>query len=547
MKIKHLILAVVAVAATLTACEKEPSKAYLTVKPEELSFEEGADSKSVSIKSNRTWNIVDSDKLPEWLTVIKKSNGVEVSVTENTDYNRSAEVSFRVVGIAKTLKVTQKGPKGAPLINETFASSLGDFTTKDEGDFKGVWTYSSTYKCALATAFVNQVNNASESWLISPEVDLTGKTTVYLSFEYAANYFSSVDKFKQECTVKITQDNGDTWEDLTLTKYPETLSFTWINSYNIDLKSYLGSKVKIAFVYTSTTDKAGTWEIRNVLMHETAKEEKDTTPEEFKEVSISEFLAAEVSSTQWYKLTGTITNIGRKDWGNLTITDEGASVYIYGLVAKYVESNDKSFASLGLAVNDVVTLATLRAEYNGTAQGGGTPPAFYISHKKGETPSEEPDGSYFVKVTSAENLSGKYLLCYEKSTTEAFVFNGADSEGNYETKTISAQGIASSPAVQKMLMVEIAAMEGGYSVKTATGQYIGGLTANSNGIQMATDPVLNTFKYEDGFFVISSNSKQFVYNNATTSGNRFRYYKEATVTGSPKQYNKLSLYKLSEN
>ena len=110
--------------------------------------------------------------------------------------------------------------------------------------------------------------------------------------------------------------------------------------------------------------------------------------------TIAEFLAAAESTTQWYQLTGKITSIEKADYGNIYIKDATANVLIYGLCATNVEKNDKSFSSLGLKVGDTVTLNTLRTSYQGTAQGGGTPPAYYISHEAGEVVEPEiPEGS----------------------------------------------------------------------------------------------------------------------------------------------------------
>ena len=98
-------------------------------------------------------------------------------------------------------------------------------------------------------------------------------------------------------------------------------------------------------------------------------------------VTVAEFLAATVNETVLYQLTGTIKNIADATWGNFTIEDATASVYIYGLTKEQTSSNDKSFASIGLRVGDEVTLITVRGEYKGEAQGGGnTSPAYYVSH-----------------------------------------------------------------------------------------------------------------------------------------------------------------------
>lgn len=143
-------------------------------------------------------------------------------------------------------------------------------------------------------------------------------------------------------------------------------------------------------------------------------------PGELVEATIAEFLAAETSTDTWYKLTGTITNIANSTYGNFTIEDATGSVYIYGLTATKQDANDKSFAELGLQVNDIVTLATVRGEHNGEAQGGGsTTPAYYISHERPEQPeipegdptaliiSEYSEGASFNKFLEITNISDK--------------------------------------------------------------------------------------------------------------------------------------------
>lgn len=95
-------------------------------------------------------------------------------------------------------------------------------------------------------------------------------------------------------------------------------------------------------------------------------------------LTVAEFLAKPVEASVYYELTGTISNISSTAYGNFDLTDETGTVYVYGLTATKVSSNDKSFASLGLRGGDVLTLVGTRAEYNGAAQVGG--PAYYISH-----------------------------------------------------------------------------------------------------------------------------------------------------------------------
>ena len=96
-------------------------------------------------------------------------------------------------------------------------------------------------------------------------------------------------------------------------------------------------------------------------------------------LTISEFRSKQADKTTWYKLTGEIASIANESYGNFYIVDETGYVYVYGLCEKQVEANDQSFSKLGLKAGDKVTMMTLRSEYNGTVEAGGTIPAYFVS------------------------------------------------------------------------------------------------------------------------------------------------------------------------
>ena len=96
---------------------------------------------------------------------------------------------------------------------------------------------------------------------------------------HTANKFPAGKTAKDFVSVKISKD-GTTWDNLTIPTWPSGKDWTFVSSGSIDLKAYLGSKVKIAFVYTSTDGEGGTWEIKNVLVKaEGTTEPVDPTPE----------------------------------------------------------------------------------------------------------------------------------------------------------------------------------------------------------------------------------------------------------------------------
>ncbi len=145
--------------------------------------------------------------------------------------------------------------------------------------------------------------------------------------------------------------------------------------------------------------------------------EKGAEPTSATKVSIKEFLAKPVNTTDWYELSGKIISISGAAYGNFTIEDETGSVYVYGLVKAWADGkNDQSFASIGLKETDVVTMWTLRSEYNGTPQAGGSSaPAIYKSHEAG-TGVTYPEGSVILKFPDDNSESNK-ISSYAKTWT----------------------------------------------------------------------------------------------------------------------------------
>lgn len=147
---------------------------------------------------------------------------------------------------------------------EGLFDSQGDFVIEDKqlpDELTYIWTWSGSYGMK-ASAFLNNTNYASESWLISPVIDLSQLTSATLTFQQAGNFFSDM---QADCSVLVSTDRQD-WTPLTVEGWPEGNSWTFYDS-TADLSAYAGqSQVYIAFRYTSSDMKAGTWEVRNVVV-----------------------------------------------------------------------------------------------------------------------------------------------------------------------------------------------------------------------------------------------------------------------------------------
>lgn len=188
--------------------------------------------------------------------------------------NNSGAVTLEINQSSQIVSIDKNGSGGGG--SSTGASSytmdfktneLGSWTISDKtkpSEIEAIWKYNNKYGM-VATAFANSTNFASESWIISPKFDLSGASKATLTLHHAINFFTSVDVAKAEVLVKVSTD-GTNWTNLTLAGWPEKLSWTFFDS-TADFSAYAGKKdIQIAFVYTSTAEKAGTWEIEKVTI-----------------------------------------------------------------------------------------------------------------------------------------------------------------------------------------------------------------------------------------------------------------------------------------
>lgn len=156
-------------------------------------------------------------------------------------------------------------------LEESFDEGMGDFTIEDiilpEGA-SYVWSHAAPYGMK-ASAYVSGANHKSESWLISPEMTLSDNADAVLTFDQAVNFFASLETAAEEATVNVRVKGGD-WTRLTIPSYPESMSWSFVASGDIDLSAYNGKTIEIGFCYTSTDEKAGTWEVKNVKVADSA-------------------------------------------------------------------------------------------------------------------------------------------------------------------------------------------------------------------------------------------------------------------------------------
>ena len=156
-------------------------------------------------------------------------------------------------------------PTTSALWTSPFTENQGDFTVDNKvlpAGMTTVWAWASANYGMKASAYLNNTTLASESWLVSPVLNLANATECSLYFEQAANKFNSQENYLAACKVVVKEENATEWTTLACDGTPSGTSWTFVPT-TADLKAYDGKNIQVAFVYTSTDAVAGTWEILN--------------------------------------------------------------------------------------------------------------------------------------------------------------------------------------------------------------------------------------------------------------------------------------------
>lgn len=146
------------------------------------------------------------------------------------------------------------------------AGSLAPFTQVSiTGD--QVWTQSSNNDDNFAKmSGYTTAANENEDWLISSPINVASAESVVLSFITAKNFSGGTFKVMISSnfsgTYNATNIIPEDWTDITSNFALSTGSYTWVASGDFSMAAYTGD-IFIAFVYTSTTEGAATWEIDN--------------------------------------------------------------------------------------------------------------------------------------------------------------------------------------------------------------------------------------------------------------------------------------------
>ncbi|MCU6778843.1 fimbrillin family protein [Phocaeicola fibrisolvens] len=286
--------------------------------------------------------------------------------------------------------------KETVVLDESFATSQGNFTIEDKQLPEGgsyVWkhdagttTGGTPYYYMKASAFISGAK-ASESWLISPEVDLSTATTATLSFMHIINHAGDM---KTQQTLWVTETSTENWQQVAIPNYPAGNNWDKVSSGNIDLSAYTGKKIKFAFKYVSTTAAAATWEVYDVKVIANGEGGGTVTPEPDPE-------------------PGTET-------GNADL-----------FISEYVEgSSNNKYIEIYNPTNEVIDLSAYAIDLN--TNGG----ASWSKDGTGYSNYSELSGTIAAKSTIVYKNSNATIYPGEATVCNAINFNGNDPVGLFK-------------------------------------------------------------------------------------------------------------------
>lgn len=271
------------------------TKAYISIE-HAINYERGDinDNNSVLISKDyngdvniATWEILkyDTEGMGNNFTFVTKSVnipaayiGSKVVIALRHTCNESFSSTWEVKSLSiQEGEVEESGnPGGDPelpegvFLDQNFASSLGNFTSiSTSGELKWYNDFSSV----MITGYQDfdgdgkKENRAGVTYLVSPEINITGTDKAHIEINQAVNYEKG--DVNQNNSILISKNyNGNpataTWELLEYDTEGLNTSFTFKNKVVNIPAAYIGSKVVIALRHTCNESFSSTWEVKSL-------------------------------------------------------------------------------------------------------------------------------------------------------------------------------------------------------------------------------------------------------------------------------------------
>jgi len=352
---KLRLIALLGLAAFLAgACNKPDAPVTPSIRisgQSSLSFGEEGGTQTISLSASLSWTATYN---ADWISVSpavgKGGDNQSVTLTVQPNYGteRKGSVIFAISGTTTSAELTvvqaassaaqEDDPpivQGDPVLSVDFTKGMGEFVVedKDKGDFPGeIWSTNAAHPeyGVVAQAYVSatQKRYKTESWLVSPRINLKGHNQLYLRFDHALNYTNDEKDLSKFIGLKISADKGETWENVAIPNMTSGKSFEFQSSGDIDLKKFKDKIIQVAFTYKSTSETTPTWEIKKLLITENKEViVKDDFGDEYKSVPAWMELPAVKDPSNYHVHTAPI---GDKNYRNYSfLYDSGNMVALW--------------------------------------------------------------------------------------------------------------------------------------------------------------------------------------------------------------------------
>ena len=387
MKLKYLFPIFIALFALMTSCEDEDTVTLLKtiqVSSSYVSIPVDGGSTSITVTANDSWTVTSNI---EWLTISSTSGSAGESTltfsAESAIDGRKAELSIQCGDETQLINVIQGLTTIAPATCQQVI---------DGPDSK-------TYQ---VTGVVTSITNTTYgNWYLEDE---TGSIYIYGTLDSKGsekNFLSWGLEAGDEITVQGPKTTyGTTVELVNVTVININKSLVKVDStenaqlpieggefvayvtckgegLSVDIPADAESWLSISSIQTVGTSSVVTFKAEantlgdreTTLTFSTTDGTKNYTSQtmlsqegSILEVSIAEFLAAEVGNTL-YRLSGVVTSISDDTSGKLYLSDFSGETYVYKIA---------DFADSGVKEGDIITIVGKRAAYNGSPQVGGS-------------------------------------------------------------------------------------------------------------------------------------------------------------------------------
>ena len=387
MKLKYLFPIFIALFALMTSCEDEDTVTLLKtiqVSSSYVSIPVDGGSTSITVTANDSWTVTSNI---EWLTISSTSGSAGESTltfsAESAIDGRKAELSIQCGDETQLINVIQGLTTIAPATCQQVIDGPDSKTYQVTGVVTSITntTYGNWYlEDETGSIYIygtldskgGEKNFSSWGLEAGDEITVQGPkttygTTVELVNVTVININKSLVKVDSTENAQLPIEGGEFVAYVTCKG--EGLS--------VDIPADAESWLSISSIQTVGTSSVVTFKAEantlgdreTTLTFSTTDGTKNYTSQtmlsqegSILEVSIAEFLAAEVGNTL-YRLSGVVTSISDDTSGKLYLSDFSGETYVYKIA---------DFADSGVKEGDIITIVGKRAAYNGSPQVGGS-------------------------------------------------------------------------------------------------------------------------------------------------------------------------------